>query len=192
MSDGPFKNLRLSKHWKKFAKAAYNDAFDLSECHALVSHAIVQDILTDPVRALFLVLKSRLAQRQTEMDPLSLIDRIFAEYSKGQFVDILQKEMVYCVSVDSTFSNEIFKQALTSALDEQINISRAHFQDECILIHEIGGMKKGQLDRTIDRSVMVFDSLDRKGICDAIFACNKDVFKKATAKKNGLDEGPSL
>lgn len=191
MSDGPFKNLRLAKSWKTFAKAAYNDAFDQIECCAMASNAVVHDVLSDSVRTLLSVLKSYVSQKQMDMDPLSSIERIFNEHSKDQFVNTLQKEMAYRVSDNSSHS-EVLEQALASSLDEQVNISRARFQDECIHLSEIGEMQQVQLDRTIDRANSVFESLDRQRISEAILACNKQAFKSAIAKKDGIDEGPRL
>jgi hypothetical protein len=191
MSDGPFRNLRLAKGWKKFAKAAYNDAFDLTECCAMASNAVVHDVLSDSVQALLSVLKSYVSQIQMDMDPLSSIEKIFNEHSKDQFVNTLQKEMAYRVSDNCTHS-EVLEQALASSLDEQVNISRARFQDECIHLSETGEMQQVQLDRTINRANSVFESLDRQSISEAILACNKQAFKDAVAKKDGIDQGPSL
>lgn len=191
MSDGPFKNLRLAKRWRKFAEAAYNDAFDQVECRAMASDSIVRDVLTGPVQTLLSVLKSYVDQKQMDMDPLSSIERIFDENSKGQFANILQKEMAYRLS-DNCTQKEAFEQALASSVREQINISRTRIQEECIHSCEIGEMKQGQLDRTMDRTNTVFESLDRQSICEAIRACNKQTFKDAVAKKDGINEGPSL
>jgi hypothetical protein len=51
MSDGPFKNLKLGKRWKRFAEAVQNVAFDSAECCALASDALVHEILTGDVPA---------------------------------------------------------------------------------------------------------------------------------------------
>jgi len=191
MSDGPFKNLRLAKRWRKVVEAAYNDAFDQAECCAIASDAILHDVLTDSFRALLSALKSYVGQSQMDMDPWSSIERIFNDFSKDQFTDILQKEMAYR-SGGNCSHREALEQALASSVSEQTNISRTRIQEECIHLCEIGEMKQGQLNYTIDRINTIFESLDRQNICEAILACNKHAFKEAVAKKDGLDEGPSL
>lgn len=191
MSDGPFKNLKLNKHWKKFAKTAYNDAFDQVECRAMASHAIVNDILTDSFRGLLSALKSYATQNQMDIDPLSSIERIFNEHSKDQFADTLQKEMAYRLN-NNCIHSETLEQALGASVDEQLNITRTRIQEECIHSCEMGEIKQGQRDRTIDRINTVFESLDRQNIGEAILACNKLFFKRAVTKKDGLDDGPSL
>jgi hypothetical protein len=191
MSDGPFKNLKLTKRWRKFAEAAYNDAFDQAECCAIASDAVVHDVLSDSVRALLSVLNTYVAQKQIDFDPLSSTEKIFNAHSKDPFADILQKEMAYRLG-DKCTPSEALELALTASVDDQINIARTRIQEECIHSCEVGEMRPDQLDRTIYRSNEVFESLDKQNISEAILACNKQAFKNAVAKKDGLDEGPSL
>ncbi|KIH77534.1 hypothetical protein SAMN05660860_00958 [Geoalkalibacter ferrihydriticus] len=191
MSDGPFKNLRLTKRWRKFTEAAYNDAFDQIEYCAMASDAVVQDALTDSVRALVSALNSYVTQNQMDIDPLSSLERIFNEHSKDQFADTLQREMRFHLS-EKCLPGEALEQALAASVDDQINIARNRIQEECIHSSEIGQMRQDQLDRTIERANSAFESLDRQSICEAIIAGNKQAFKGAVAKKDGLEEGPSL
>lgn len=191
MSDGPFKNLRLTQHWKKFAKAAYNDAFDQMECRGLASHAIVQDVLTDPVRVLLKVLKTYMDQNQMEMAPQASLERFFNDYGKNQFADILKKEMAWRLHENDNHK-KVLEQAVASSVDAQIDISRTRMQEECIRSCESGEMNRNQLEATIDRTNTVLGSLDRQNICEVILACDKQAFKDAVAKKEGIDEGPSL
>lgn len=191
MSDGPFKNLRLAKHWKKFAKAAYNDAFDQAECCGIASDAVVRDVLTEPVKALLSVLKAYVDRNQLDFDPWSSIEKIFNEHSRVPFADTLQKEMSYRLT-DNIAPGVALEQALASSVKDHVNISRTRLQEECIRSCEFGEMRQDHLDHTIERTNSIFESLNRNDICDAILACNKNAFQGAVAKKIGLDEGPSL
>lgn len=191
MSDGPFKNLRLAKHWKKFAKAAYNDAFDRDECCGIASDAVVRDVLTEPVKALLSVLKAYVERNQLDFDPLFSVDKIFSEHSRVPFADTLQKEMSYRMN-GNVAPGVALEQALVSTVNDQINMSRTRMQEECIRSCELGEMRQDQLERTIGRTDSIFESLNRNNICDAILACNKHAFRGTVAKKIGLDEGPSL
>jgi hypothetical protein len=191
MSDGPFKNLKLVKGWRKFTEAAYNDAFDRVECCAMASDAVVCDVLTPPVQSLLSVLKAYVDRNQLDFDPLSSINKIFSEHSRVSFADTLQKNMSYQLS-DNVAPSVALEQGLASSVNDQINISRTRIHEECIRSCEVGEMRQDQLDRTIKRTNSVFESLNRNTIYDAVLACDKRAFKNAVAKKDGLDEGPSL
>ena len=77
MTDGPFKNMKLSARWKRFAEAVQNDAVDHAERCALASHAILYDLLTDDNRALLSDLQGYANRVQLDIDPLSAVDEIW-------------------------------------------------------------------------------------------------------------------
>ena len=53
MSDGPFKNTKLSSWWKGYMEALVSDAVNDEERLAEAAHAVLGDILTNSPQALF-------------------------------------------------------------------------------------------------------------------------------------------
>jgi len=191
MSDGPFKNLKLSKSWNRFVKAVQNAAFDRAECCALASDALVREILTDSVQALLADLQAYARRKQLDLDPLSSVESIFNVHMKTPFADTLQKEVTFCLS-DGVAPVDAVQHALDAAVSEQIREARNRIEEECISAREGGGMLQDHFSRTISQSSTIFDSLIKNDVCKALLAGNKNAFKNAVSKKVGLDEGPSL
>jgi hypothetical protein len=191
MTDGPFKNLRLGIHWKRFAEAVQNDAVDSTERCALGSDALIRDILTDDTRALLRDLQSYVNQDQLEFDPLSSVESIFDGHSKSPFADTFQKELVFRLS--GRISPDIaIRKALESSVSDQISKAANRIEEECIRARETGEMWRDQFDCTVVQARKTFDALARSEICDALLAGNKYAFKCAVSKRHGLDEGPRL
>lgn len=191
MSDGPFRNTKLSKGWKKFAVAVENGAFDSYECCALASDALVREILVHDVPPLLAKLQAIVLGEQLDLDPLSSVESIFDGYSKAPFSDNLQKEVVFRLSEKSEPSEAIM-DALDAAVGGRIRETRSHIEEDCIRAREAGEMRPDQFVRTVNQSNVIFEELSKNEICAALLACNKAAFKDDVSKKKGLDEGPRL
>jgi hypothetical protein len=191
MSDGPFKNLKLGHRWKRFAEAAQNDAFDSSECYAMASDALVREILADDLPSLLRSLQSFASDGQMDLDPSSSVERIFNLHNKSQFADDLQKTMSFHLN-DKKEPDDALKQALNESVVNQTNAVKNHINEECIRAFESAEMKRDQFELAIKRSSEILDKINIDDICSAIFANDKNAFKKAVSKKDGLDEGPNL
>lgn len=190
MSDGPFKNLKLNKRWKRFAEAVQNDAFDRAECCAMASNALVHEILTDGVQTLLADLQDYASLKQLDLDPLSSIESIFNVHMKTPFTDTLQKEVALCLC--EAAPSDAARQALKAAVTEQISEAMNRVEEECIRAREAGEMWQDQFQLTVKQARATFNALDINGICEALLAGNKNAFKNAVSKKVGLEEGPPL
>lgn len=191
MTDGPFKNLKLSSRWKRFAEAVQNDAVDRAARCALASDALVREILTDETQALLTDLHAYGRQEQLDIDPLSSIESIFNGHSRTPFADTLQKELAFRLSEQMPPDAAIDK-ALEASVGDHICEARNRIEEECIRARESGEMRQDQFDRTVTQASAAFDALAKNEICNALRAGDKNAFKDATSKKEGLDEGPDL
>lgn len=191
MTDGPFTNLRLDSRWKRFAESVQNDAVSESERCALASDALVREILTDLNQALLADLEAYVWQEQLDIDPRFSVERIFDRHSKTPFADILHRELTYLLDGQMR-SDAAFGQALEASVSDQISEARNRIEEECIRARESGEMRQSQFDRTVTEASAAFDALAEDEICKALRAGDKNAFKEAVSKKEGLDEGPNL
>jgi hypothetical protein len=191
MTDGPFKNLKLSRRWKRFAEAAGNDAVDSAERCALASNALVREILTSDTPLLLTKLRTYTERAQLDLDPLSSVAGIFNDHNRTSFSDALQKELSFRLS-DHIASGVAMQQALKAAVTTQIIEAKNHFEEECIRACESGEMRQDQFAHTVNRGGVAFNAVPTNEICNAILAGDKNAFKSGISKKEGLDEGPSL
>lgn len=191
MSDGPFKNLNLTKLWKKFAIAVQNDACGRAECLGFASDALLRDILTANVEHLLLDLQAYASREQLGLDVRLAIEKIFDSYSKTPFIDTLQKEIALRLN-EQISSSEAIKQALAAAVAEQISIVKNRIEDECVCAHDFRGMWPEEFCRAVNESNAILDALAINEICEAILGRDKDFYKSAVSKKQGIEEGPYL
>ena len=191
MSDGPFKNFRLGRHWKRFAAAAHNDAVDPAERGALACDALTNDLLTDENRALQSDLHALVRRPQLEFDPTHSVDITFRSHSKTAFGDTLQRELAPRVS-DQMPLEKALACALRAAVHGHATRARSRIEEECLHSRESREMTQDQCDRTVIRVNETFDALSESDICDAVRAGHKNAFQRAVSKKTGLDDGPSL
>lgn len=191
MTDGPLKNFKLGSRWKRFAEAAQNDAVDNAERCALASDALVHEILTDDARALLVDLYDYVSRKQLDFDSLGSVESIFNSHSKTPFTDTLQKELVFRLA-EQTPTDVAIGQALEASVGSQISEARNRIEEECIRARETGEMRQNEFDRTVTQVSAAFDALAKDEICHALCSGDKNAFKDAASKKEGLDEGPCL
>lgn len=191
MSDGPFKNLKLGRRWKRFAEAVQNDAFTSAECSALAMNALLHEILTHDVKALLTELGNCASREQLNLDTSAAVEEIFRRHQKTSFADILQKEVGFRLRDQMPLADAI-KQAVEAAVTEQKCEAKSRIVEECILSRDFKGMWQDQFNRTVRETSAIFNGLATNEICEAILAGNNNAFKAAVSKKVGLDEGVSL
>ena len=191
MTDGPFKNLKLARDWKRFAEAAHNDTVDIAQRCALAAHALLGEILTEDTRALLNDLLAYQRQPQLDMDPLSSFESIFDSHTKTAFSDTLRRQMAFRLG-DGMVPGAAIGEALEASVDDQIGKARNRIHEECIHARETGEIRQEQLERTITRANEAFDTMPGDDICDALRAGDHNAFKIPASKRKGLDEGPGL
>jgi len=191
MSDGPFKNLKLGKCWKRFVEAVQSDAFGHAYCCALASDALLDEILTNAVKTIVADLVAFGSRVQLDLVPLTSVEEIFNRHSKSAFTDTLQKEVACRVS-DQMACSDAIKEAIGAAVSDHIGEVKNRIEEESIRSLEFGKMRQDQFYRIVNQSNAIFASLASNEVCDALLACDKKAFKDVVSKKVGLDEGPSL
>lgn len=191
MSDGPFKNLKLGRRWKRFVVAVQNDAFGSAECCALAQDALIREILTDDVKALLIELQAYANKHLDFSMDSSFIEDIFNRHSKTSFSDILQKE-VECRLSEGIVLSEVILQSIEAAAREQVNEARSRIVEECIVARDYKGMWQEEFNRTVKQSSGILDSLSMSDICKVVLSGNQNAFKAAASKKVGLDEGVDI
>lgn len=191
MSDGPFKNLKLGKRWKRFAEAVQNEAFDSSVCCALASHALMHEILTDDFRATLAALQAYASRNQLDLDPVSSVESVFNDHMKTPFSDILKKQVAFRLS-DQVTPADAVRQALEASVSEHSCDARNRIVDEFIRARETGEIRKEQYFKAVNNVKAIFGLLAKNAVFEALHVGNKNAFKDAVSKKQGLDEGPPL
>ena len=191
MPDGPHKNLKLDRRWKRFAAALHNDAADDGERSGLASDALVREILTDDNPALLAELIRYAQQPQLDLVPEDSVQRIFSRHRKSAFSDTLEKEVTFRLR-DGNQPDAAIDEAIRASVDDQISKVNARIKDECTCAHERGEMRKDQSLCMVNRANAILDGLPWRAVCDALRNGDKDAFAGAASKRKGVDEGPRL
>ncbi|WP_306119126.1 MULTISPECIES: hypothetical protein [unclassified Roseitalea] len=188
MTDGPFKNLKLGKCWKRLAEAVQNDAASPDECGAFASDALTRHLVTNEHVKALREIGAHLGRGQLELDPLGSIEAIFDRCEKTPFLDALQKELLYRAANDGSL-RDVITPALDAAIDSQINQSRNRFHEECIRARENNEMSHEAAARAREKVNAAFDVMDRQKVRDALIEGRKDAFEKDVGKSDGVDDG---
>jgi hypothetical protein len=191
MSDGPFKNLKLGKRWKRFFDAVQNETFNSPECCAMASHALMHEFFTDNVRAILAALQANANRKQLDLDPLSSVESIFNDNMKTPFSDTLQKQLAFRLN-DQVSPADAVQQALEDSVVKHSNDAKDRIVDECLRAREAGEIRHDLFYRSVSNIKASFDALAKNKVCDALLDGNKNAFKDAVSKKQGIDEGPPL
>ena len=191
MTDGPFNNLKLSRHWKLFLEAALNDVFDSTERCARASNAFVREILTEDTQDLIADLLSYADEDQWELDPLPSVQSIFNDHYNAPFVDTFRRELMWRLGRQPSLDVAI-REALEASVGNQLGEVNSRIEEECIRISEDGELPRNQYNRALNVVRATFSALHKSELCDVLLAGDKAAFKKAAAKKVGREEGPRL
>ena len=188
MTDGPFKNSKLEKCWRRVVEAVQNDAPSPAECGALVSDALTRHLFNvENVKALQ-ELCNHLGQSQLDLDPLGPVEAIFDKYEKTRFLDALRKELL-CRTADSEFPQDAFALALTAVVDKEKGELRSRLQEEFICAQEAGEIGSHATERALDKIDAAFDLVDSDKVSDALLAGAKDAFKNDLNNGDGVEDG---
>lgn len=191
MPDGPYNNLELDQHWKKFVAASDSDAFEATVLEALAADALLRELVTDDTRALLKDLWMYQNGQQFDLDPISSVTGIFNRYTKSAFSETFRKELLVRLS-DRRAPGAAFGEALHASVTDQAMKAKNRVQEQYILARESGNLREDQFDRMVIRANAAFDQLPMRAICDALRRGDKDAFKGAASKQMGLEDGPVL
>jgi hypothetical protein len=186
VTDGPFRNLRLDSRLRRFAEAVQNEAEDHDTRCALGSDAVVNGILLGS-DGLIRDLLSYGEDGQLDLDPRGRINGIFEMHDKSEFSDDLQREVAIRLQ-DGESSRDAIEKALDACVETNIGKTLSRIQEAGHEAHREGPMHKDQLNRLIEGSNHVMNSLDRARIRDAVKGSDKNAFKLDAKKRTGLDD----
>lgn len=188
MTDGPFKNLKLGRCWKRLVEAVENDAASPAECGVFASDALARHLVTKEHAKALQELDAHLGQVQPDLDLLGSVEAVFDRCEKTPFLDALQKELLYRIANDTPLGDAM-APALDAAIDTQIHEARSRFHEECIRLQEAGEMSRSAVERAQERIDSAFDAVESAKVRDALLAGKKDAFEKHLGRSDGVDEG---
>ncbi len=191
MTDGPFKNLKLGKGWNRFVEAVLNDAVDQSECTDLANDSLVRGLLTSANSAILENLYAYAGQDQMVFDQVSDVEDIFDRHDKTPFSDQLQKQLIYLLTGGVQMASAL-AEAIEASVESHIAATENRLQEEFISLRESRALSEEKYESGIAKVYTTFKAVDISEICNALRGGNKNAFKAATSKKEGLDEGPRL
>lgn len=190
MTDGPFKNLQLTKRWKKFAELAHNETVEPDNKRVAACNAIVRDVLIESNRALLSTLVTHFSRAQLELDLASSVEAIFSCHSKSPFGDSLQRELAF--RLNGSMPMAAYDEAIKATVIQYAKEVGNRIEEECLRSHELGDMKRSDLSLTVSQAKSTLNSLDIDKLSRVILSGDKDAFKEAASKQEGIDEGPTL
>jgi hypothetical protein len=190
VTDGPFKNLKLGSCWKRLAEAIQLEAVSPLECACVASDALVRHLTTSENCSALNALEA-CSRGQLDCDPLGLVEAIFDVRETTPVLDRLKKELQFRIANGSSLE-EVTLQALDATIEDQIGEARNRFVNQLICNRDTHVMTQEAYQQALDKINAAFDVVDRRGIRDAFRAGNKNAFRDASGKKEGLDEGPRL
>jgi len=192
MSDGPFKNLNLSRRWQRFVNAIQNSATDRSECADLASDACLREILTSgDTEALLKDLVQHSLIKQIDFEQAAFVERIFGSHSQTPFSEVLQTEILYHLECGLSL-NRALDKGLDASVDKYIGIVKTRIEEEIIRVAHEKEIKRSAAARAIGLASSSLRSIDQSNLSHALITSNKNAFRSLVSRSSGLDEGPAL
>lgn len=191
MTDGPFKNLRLSASHKRIVETLGNDAFDDTERSDRICHANLKDLSAAGDLDLVAALMAEARNDQLDLDPMGTVEDVCGRHDKTPFADKLQQELTYRIQHGASLE-EGLEQALPSAVERQTQECSNRIQEELLRAQEAGDARPEQVADAMKDLHRALGTVPVDQICDAVKEGNKDAFKESVSKKQGENEGPRL
>lgn len=187
MTDGPFRNLRLSSRWKTFGEQLVSDAASPAEridqaCHSMMTDAGVKEFS-------FMVhdLSAYVAQSQLTLDPVSDIEAVIERHPMSSLSDILRRNLIATIH-DGLSPTEALQPAMDATIREWIGIVKNRLDEDCIQARDMGDMSRADYRKGLERNAEAFSGIDAKKLCQAIRDGNKKAF--SPPKNMSVDDGP--
>lgn len=189
MTDGPFKNSRLSNKWKRYGEDLVNDATSQKERATQACHSMLGDVDMKVLTPLLKELQAYAQLSQMDLDPVSPVEAIFDSHQKSLLGDTLQKHLIANIR-GQIAPEKALDDALISAAKDWIGVTKNRLDEECIRARDLGDMNTENYRKGIDRNRETFSAIDPAKLRDALVSGNKRAFGSAHQKKVGVDEGP--
>lgn len=189
MTDGPFRNAKLSSRWKRYGDELVNDATSAEERAKQACHSIIGDVDMKGFSPLFSELKAQAERSQMELDPVSATEAIFGSHPTAPLTDILQRHLIANLR-DQLSPEKALERALDDTVKEWAGTTKNRLDEECIRARDLGDMSPGDYRKGIERNYATFAVIKSSELCNALASGNKRAFSPALRKKSGVDQGP--
>lgn len=190
MTDGPFRNLPLNAHWKAYGKELVSDASDLQTRVAHASRSMLGNSCDlKAISDLFKDLEAIARRPQMDLDPWATIEANIDLYVSTPLIDALQRNLRVNLS-DHHFCEAVLHRAFESAISDEIATTKARLDEECLRSRDRKDMSWGEYQRALTRNAEAFAAVNRVELRGAAINGSSADFRRALAKKVGVDEGP--
>ncbi|HBK07158.1 MAG TPA: hypothetical protein DDZ81_15125 [Acetobacteraceae bacterium] len=189
MTDGPFRNAKLSSRWKRYGEDLVSDAASPKERIAQACHSMLDDFDIKAFSSILSSLRRYVQHPQMDLDPTAPVETIFDNNPRSFLTDSLQKHIA--ANLRDQLSPEVaLHRALGSTVREWIGITRNRMDEECIVARDNRDMSREEYKKGIERNGVTFAGINPGDLCDALTKGNRQAFKSELRKKAGVDEGP--
>lgn len=189
MSDGPFRNTKLSSRWKQYGQKLVSDAVTSGERTMQACHSMIGDVDMLAFTRLYDELKVHTQRPQMDLDPAAAIVAIFDNHPGFILADVLKRHLVANLG-DSISPEKALDQAIDSTTKEWIRTIKNRLDEDCIRARDCGDMNHADYRKGIERNHESFSAVKPSDLCGALISGNKRAFDQAVQKKSGIDEGP--
>lgn len=187
MTDGPFRNLRLSTRWKKFGEELVSDAASPAERVDQACHSMMADVGVKEFSSLVQDLAACLAQSQLTLDPVGDIEAVIERHPMSSLSDILRRTLIANLH-DGASPADALQPAMEATTQEWIGIVKNRLDEHCIQARDLGDMSRADYQKGLERNAEAFSGIDVQNLCQAMKAGDRRAF--SSSRLVTVDEGP--
>jgi hypothetical protein len=188
MTDGPFRNAKLTSSWKRYGDDLVSEATSLGECAARACHSMLDEMDIKHVSALIRALQGKATEVQSDLDSGWSAAAVFAAHPPSLIGDQLQRHLSARLGSGIAFADAI-ELALHDTVKDWTRQTQIRMAEECMSARDRGDMARTKYDEGIARNSAVFASIDREALAACMRSGDKRAFKPVL-NKTGVDEGP--
>ena len=187
MTDGPFNNVAMNRHLKRYGNGLVQGTSSADELTALFTFAVASTL--SPIVPIIKEIAELSPNGQTDFLLKLKTDAIFSKHAKSPTADSFQKHLSNSaasqVSIDTALSI-----AIASTVRDQVSNSRNRVGDHCLQLNALGKLAKTEWTRCKDTQNTVLSKVDQASICTALRSGDNRSLKQASQKRTGIMDGP--
>lgn len=187
MTDGPFRNLRLSTRWKKFGEQLVSDAASPAERIKQACHSMMTDAGVREFSSMVQDLSAYLAQSQLTLDPIADTEAVIERHPMSSLSDILRRMLITNLH-DGLSPADALQPAMEATTQEWIGIVKNRQDEHCIQARDLGDMSRADYQKGLERNAEAFSNINVQNLCRAMKDGDRRAF--SSPKLMTVDEGP--
>lgn len=187
MTDGPFRNLRLSNRWKKFGEQLVSDAASHAERVNQACHSMITDAGMKEFTSMVQELSGYLAQSQLSLDPVGDVETVIERHPMSSLSDILRRTIIAEIEKGLP-RTEALQTAMKATTREWVGIVKNRLDEDCIQARDLGDMSRVDYQKGLERNAEAFSGIDLEKLCRAMQDGDRRAF--TSPKHMTVDEGP--